>query len=69
MSDEQAQFDVLDILTLLSFVMQLQNQSKLFGIHDVQEDNNRIAGEIHEHLRIQDEKINKILEVLNGEKP
>lgn len=62
------EFELLDILTVLSFVMQVQNQSKLFGISDIQEDNNRVAEEIHQHLRQQDEKINKILELIGNEK-
>lgn len=62
------EFELLDLLTVLSFIMQVQNQSKLFGISDIQEDNNRVAEEIHQHLRQQDEKINKILELIGNEK-
>ncbi len=62
------EFELLDLLTVLSFIMQVQNQSKLFGISDIQEDNNRVSEEIHEHLRQQDEKINKILELIGNEK-
>lgn len=66
--NEQQNLDFLDLLTVMSFGLQLQNQSKIFGIKDVQDDNNRIANELHEHLKNQDEKINKILEVLNERK-
>lgn len=62
------EFELLDLLTVLSFIMQVQNQSKLFGISDIQEDNNRIAEEIHQHLQQQDEKINEIWEVLHNGK-
>lgn len=62
------EFELLDLLTVLSFIMQVQNQSKLFGISDIQEDNNRVAEEIHQHLKQQDEKINKILELIGNEK-
>lgn len=62
------EFELLDLLTVLSFIMQVQNQSKLFGINDIQEDNNRVAEEIHQHLKRQDEKINKILELIGNEK-
>lgn len=62
------EFELLDLLTVLSFIMQVQNQSKLFGISDIQKDNNRVAEEIHQHLRQQDEKINKILELIGNEK-
>ena len=64
--DEQG-FGFLDILTVLSFVLQLQNQSKIFGLQEVQNDNNRVAQEIHKHLESQDEKISRILEVLAHE--
>lgn len=66
--NENSQFEFLDIITVISFIMQLQNQSKLFGLHDVQEDNNRISSEIHKHLEQQDKKIDKILELIENEK-
>ena len=62
------EFELLDLLTVLSFIMQVQNQSKLFGISDIQQDNNRVAEELHQHLQQQDEKINKILELIGNEK-
>jgi hypothetical protein len=65
--NENSQFEFLDIITVVSFIMQLQNQSKLFGLHDVQEDNNRISSEIHKHLEQQDKKIDKILELIGNE--
>lgn len=65
---DSTEFELLDLLTVLSFIMQVQNQSKLFGINDIQEDNNRVAEEIHQHLKQQDEKINKILELIGNEK-
>lgn len=64
--DEQG-LGFLDILTVLSFVLQLQNQSKIFGLQEVQNDNNRVEQEIHKHLESQDEKIDRILEVLAHE--
>lgn len=66
--NENSQFEFLDIITVVSFIMQLQNQSKLFSLHDIQDDNNRISAEIHQHLQQQDEKINKILELMGNEK-
>lgn len=67
MMGENQNFEFLDVLTIVSFIMQLQNQSKLFGLHDVQDDNNRVAKEIHAHLETQDEKINRILEAFGIE--
>ncbi len=65
MTNFQESFEFLDLITVLSFIMQIQNQSKIFDLHDVQEDNARVAQEIHAHLEQQDEKIDKILEVLH----
>lgn len=67
MGGENSQLDFLDVIAIVSFCLQMQNQSKLFSLHDIQEDNNRIAGEIHGHLEAQDEKINRIMEVLGLE--
>lgn len=64
MQPDEQELGFLDILTVLSFVLQLQNQSKIFGLQEVQNDNNRVAQEIHKHLESQDEKIDRILEVL-----
>lgn len=65
MTNSQESFEFLDLITVLSFIMQIQNQSKIFDLHDVQEDNAKVAQEIHAHLEQQDKKINKILEVLH----
>lgn len=59
---ESNQLEILDILTVLSFVLQIQNQSHLIDITDVQAEVNRAVGEIHEHLERQDEKISVLLE-------
>lgn len=67
MQPDEQELGFLDILTVLSFVLQLQNQSKIFGLQEVQNDNNRVAQEIHKHLESQDEKIDRILEVLAHE--
>ena len=56
--------DFLDLLTLLSFVLQIQNQDKLIGIRDVQKEVDRAIGEIHEHLEQQDKKIDSIIKML-----
>lgn len=62
--DNQTQnqnLDFLDIITLMSFMLQIKNQNKFFDIHDVQEDNNRIVAVIQEHLKNQDKKIDYII--------
>ena len=59
--------EILDIVTLISFILQVQNQSRIIDIKDVQNEVNRAITEIHEHLEMQDEKINQILEMLKNE--
>lgn len=62
--DNQTQnqnFEFLDIITLMSFILQITNQNKFFDMHDVQEDNNRIINVIQEHLENQDKKIDYII--------
>ena len=58
-------YDFLDLITLMSFILQLQNQGKIIDIRDVQNEVNRAIGEIHAHLESQDEKIDRILEALH----
>lgn len=64
MQENEQGFEFLDILTILSFAIQMQNQSKIFGISDIQKELQKVVGEIHAHLETQDDKIDKILEVL-----
>lgn len=62
--NESGQLELLDILTIISFCIQMQNQNKIFSIHDIQSDNDRVLNDIHQHLRIQDDKIDQILSLL-----
>lgn len=60
-------FELLDVLSFLSFALQVQNQSKIFSISDVQKELHKAVDEIHAHLENQDEKLQKICEVLKIE--
>ena len=60
MNDNQ-QFELLDILTILSFILQVQNQGNLISMKDVQNEVNRAVGEIHAHLEEQDRIIKLLL--------
>ena len=64
------QLNFLDLLTLLSFVLQVQNQTNIVGLRDVQREVNRAVEEIHAHLETQDQKIDEILRTMreNDEK-
>lgn len=60
----QQNYSMLDIITLLSFILQLQNQDKLFDINDVQRELQKVQDRIDNHLQIQDDKIDMILAYL-----
>ena len=64
---ENKQLDFLDILNLISFAIQLQNQGNIIHISDVQNEVDRAVDKINEHLIEQDRKINLIMEALNIE--
>lgn len=65
MNDNNLEF--LDILTILSFVLQIQNQGNIVGIRDVQNEVDRAIGEIHAHLEEQDRKIDYIIGAIRNE--
>ena len=66
MSNQDNSFEFLDILAILSFAIQMQNQSKIFGISDVQEELQKVVQEVHAHLEQQDNKIDLILKELSN---
>ena len=64
MGNQDSGLEFLDILAIVSFAIQMQNQSKIFGISDVQEELQKVVGEVHAHLERQDDKIDLILKEL-----
>lgn len=60
----QQNYSLLDLVTILSFILQLQNQDKLFDINDVQRELQKVQDRIDNHLQIQDDKIDMILAYL-----
>ena len=60
--NENSQLNFLDILTLVSFCLQLKNQRNIISLGDVQNEVNRAISEIHAHLEMQDGKLDKLLE-------
>ena len=59
--------ELLDILTIISFVLQVENQKNIVGLGDVQDEVNRAVSEIHAHLEEQDKKLTYIVErIENG---
>lgn len=61
-------YSFLDVITILSFILQLQNQDKLFDIKDVQREMQKVSDKIDNHLRIQDDKIDMIIKYLQEQK-
>ena len=59
------QLDLLDVLSVLSFLIGIMNLDENISQGDLQDKAQLILDEIHGHLQTQDEKIDKILEVLN----
>lgn len=66
--NEKKQLDFLDVLSLISFALQIKTVENTFTIEDVQQDNDRIMQELHKHMEEQDKKINEIWEVLHNGK-
>lgn len=51
----QDNLDFLDVITVLSFILQLNNRN-------VQADIDRAVDDIHKHLQTQDDKLDMLLE-------
>ena len=60
----QQNYSFLDVITILSFMLQLQNQDKLFDINDIQRELQKVQDRIDNHLQIQDDKIDTIIAYL-----
>ena len=60
----QQNYSFLDVVTILSFILQMQNQDKLFDINDVQRELQKVTDKIDTHLQIQDDKIDAIIAYL-----
>lgn len=66
--NEKKQLDFLDVLSLISFALQIKTVENTFTIEDIQQDNDRIMQELHKHMEEQDKKINEIWEALHNGK-
>lgn len=64
---ENKQLDFLDILSIMSFAIQIENQGNIIRIQDIQGEVDRAIDLLNSHLEKQDQKINKIMEVLGIE--
>lgn len=61
------QLSALDFLGVVSFMLGLANYSENLSQTQFQEELNKAVAEVHEHLQIQDDKIDLILAKLNSE--
>ena len=50
MNSTNGQLSFLDILTIISFAIQIQNQGNIIQIKDVQNEVDRAVEDIHKHL-------------------
>ena len=58
--------NLLEAVTMVSFIMSLANYSENLDQSSVQDMLNNVVKDIHEHLQQQDDKIDKILELVGG---
>lgn len=66
-SGANGEFTFIDIISLISFYVGLENYASNISQEDVQQVAENILNEIHDHLQTQDEKLNLIIEVLKHE--
>ena len=65
----EQQLSFIDLVNIISLALQMQNQDRLFDINDIQRELKKVADRIDNHLQIQDNKIDSIIEYLNKERP
>ena len=64
--NESKQLDFIDLLSIMSFAIAIMNFDENISQSDLADSADKLLNEIHSHLQEQDEKLDKILEVLNG---
>lgn len=58
--------NLMEAVTMVSFIMSLANYSENLDQSSVQDMLNNVVKDIHKHLQQQDNKIDKILELVGG---
>ena len=73
MNYESQQFELLDILNIISFGLQIMNLGENLTqgdkqdlMHEVDNRTEKVLKEIHKHLEVQDYKLDKILSKLEA---
>lgn len=62
------QYDLLDAITMVSFIIGLLNYGENVDQTTINNTVQSAVNDIHDHLSKQDEKITKILQLLEGKK-
>lgn len=68
MNDSGQQLSFLDIITIISFIIGVANYSENVDQSQMQDTVSSAVLDVHNHLRDQDEKLSKILALLEGKK-
>ena len=68
MNDSGQQLSFLDIITIISFIIGVANYSENVDQSQMQDTVNSAVLDVHDHLKDQDEKLSKILALLEGKK-
>lgn len=68
MNDSEQQFSLLDILTIISFIIGVANYSENVDQSQIQDIVKSAVLDVHNHLKDQDEKLSKIIAMLEGKK-
>lgn len=66
MNKISGELEVMDLLSLVSFYFQMKNYESNIDQNALQATINSAVDNIHEHLEIQDKKIDEILEKIGG---
>lgn len=64
MMDENAQFTIMDVLNILSFIIGIKNLNENLSQNTAGDLLSAAVNEIHDHLSEQDHKLNIIMEKL-----
>lgn len=64
---DENNFNFLDLLNIISIVIQIQNQKDIAKASDIQSEIDKAVDLINEHLQTQDKKIDEILRILKGD--
>lgn len=68
MSSDKRQFDILDFINIISFYIGIQNLDENLSQGKAGDMLEKAVKDIHDHLKDQDAKIDKIMEMIENDK-